>query len=55
MCLFLLQVSEECNLLRLNLTEAQRECEQAKNERNRLQKQVTELEDTVKVNTLTYV
>ncbi|VDH97376.1 RIMS-binding protein 2 [Mytilus galloprovincialis] len=42
------QVSEECNLLRLNLTEAQRECEQAKNERNRLQKQVTELEDTVK-------
>ncbi|XP_071178967.1 RIMS-binding protein 2-like isoform X35 [Mytilus edulis] len=42
------KVSEECNLLRLNLTEAQRECEQAKNERNRLQKQVTELEDTVK-------
>ncbi|XP_052074288.1 RIMS-binding protein 2-like isoform X10 [Mytilus californianus] len=42
------KVSEECNLLRLNLTEAQRECEQAKNERNRLQKQVKELEDTVK-------
>ncbi|XP_063396710.1 RIMS-binding protein 2-like isoform X10 [Mytilus trossulus] len=42
------KVSEECNLLRLNLTEAQRECEQAKNERNRLQKQVTELKDTVK-------
>ncbi|XP_078338451.1 peripheral-type benzodiazepine receptor-associated protein 1-like isoform X7 [Crassostrea virginica] len=42
------QVSEECNILRLNLSEAQNECDQAKQERTALQVKVGNLEETIK-------
>ncbi|XP_069134762.1 RIMS-binding protein 2-like [Argopecten irradians] len=42
------KVNEECNILRLNLTEAQHECDIAKNERNTLQTKVHDLESIVK-------
>lgn len=45
----LLQVSEECNILRLNLSEAQHECDQAKQERTALHVKVGSLEETIKV------
>lgn len=45
----LFQVSEECNILRLNLSEAQHECDQAKQERTALHVKVGSLEETIKV------
>ncbi|XP_060079138.1 peripheral-type benzodiazepine receptor-associated protein 1-like [Ylistrum balloti] len=42
------KVNEECNVLRLNLTEAQHECDIARNERNTLQTKVHDLESVVK-------
>ncbi|XP_065934810.1 RIMS-binding protein 2 isoform X12 [Magallana gigas] len=42
------QVSEECNILRLNLSEAQHECDQAKQERTALHVKVGSLEETIK-------
>jgi hypothetical protein len=47
--LILLQVSEECNILRLNLSDAQHECDLAKQERGVLQNKVGNLEETIKV------
>ncbi|KAJ8312521.1 hypothetical protein KUTeg_009894 [Tegillarca granosa] len=43
------KVNEECNVLRLNLTEAQHECEVAKSERFTLQTKVENLNSVVKV------
>ncbi|XP_062590789.1 peripheral-type benzodiazepine receptor-associated protein 1-like isoform X4 [Saccostrea cucullata] len=42
------KVSEECNILRLNLSEAQHECDQARHERSTLQVKVGNLEETIK-------
>ncbi|KAK3083880.1 hypothetical protein FSP39_004557 [Pinctada imbricata] len=42
------KVNEECKVLRVNLTEAQNECDLAKGERNVLQSKVDHLEATVK-------
>ena len=48
-------MSEECNILRLNLSEAQNECDQAKQERTALQVKVGNLEETIKVSTYTHL
>ncbi|OWF38817.1 Peripheral-type benzodiazepine receptor-associated protein 1 [Mizuhopecten yessoensis] len=45
---FKIKVNEECNVLRLNLTEAQHECDIARNERNTLTTKVHDLESIVK-------
>ncbi|XP_055995599.1 peripheral-type benzodiazepine receptor-associated protein 1-like isoform X7 [Ostrea edulis] len=42
------KVSEECNILRLNLSDAHHECDLAKQERGELQNKVGNLEETIK-------